>query len=148
MKIDPNNPIVQLCAEGMRAEGEQRYADARALFQQAWDSAGDDYEACIAAHFLARHQDSPADTFRWTQEALDRANVLTSESDDARVRDFYPSLYLNMGYSHELLGNHEEARRYYERAGEIAGKLPEDRYGNVVRQGIANGRNRLDSTAA
>jgi tetratricopeptide (TPR) repeat protein len=147
--IDPDNPIVRLCAEGMRAEGQHHYAEARALFQQAWDEASDDYEACIAAHFLARHQDSPADTLRWNQEALDRADTVARASnegqDDSRVRDFYPSLYLNMGYSYELLGNHEQARRYYELAGDIANRLPEDRYGNIVRQGIANGRKRLDS---
>jgi tetratricopeptide (TPR) repeat protein len=145
--IDPNNPIVRLCAEGMRAEGEHRYAEARAFFEQAWEAASDDYEACIAAHFLARHQDSPAETLRWNQIALDRADAVARNAEDDRIHSFYPSLYLNMGYSHERLGNHEEARRFYELAGRKADDLPEDRYGNIVRQGIANGRRRLEPSS-
>ena len=52
--MDPNNPVVQLCAQGMRAESEGRNTDARALFQQAWETATDDYGACVAAHYIAR----------------------------------------------------------------------------------------------
>jgi hypothetical protein len=53
--MDPNNPIVKLCAEGMRAEGDGRFDDARDLFMQAWSASQDDYEACVAAHYVARH---------------------------------------------------------------------------------------------
>lgn len=60
----------------MRAESESRNDDARALFTQAWQAAKDDYDACVAAHFLARHQESPQDTLHWNQEALIRANAV------------------------------------------------------------------------
>ena len=36
--------------------------------------------------------------------------------NDERVKDFYPSLYLNMGRSHELLGNKLQAKEYYDAA--------------------------------
>lgn len=62
--IDPDNAVVKLCAQGMQAEGAGRRGDARALFEQAWEIAGDDYERCIAAHYLARHQDGPGLTRR------------------------------------------------------------------------------------
>jgi len=139
--MDANNPVVKFCQEGMRAEGEGRHDDARALFTQAWEAAKDDYDACVAAHFLARHQDSPQDTLHWNQEALARALAV----GDERVQRFYPSLYLNMGYSYELLGNQEEARKYYDLAAEGANDLPEGQYGDAVRQGIAEGRKRVDS---
>jgi len=34
-------------------------------------------------------------------------------SPDDRVREFYPSLYLNMGKAHEDIGNREAAKRFY-----------------------------------
>ncbi len=63
------------------------------------------YEACIAAHYVARFQDDPQDRFAWNKLALDKAQAL----GDARVQDFLPSLYLNMGKSYELIGNLAEA---------------------------------------
>lgn len=139
--MDPDNPVVKLCVEGMKAEGAGRYDDARALFAQAWDARRDDWEACIAAHYLARHQSTPEDTLRWNEEAVDRAAAVADE----RVHSFYPSLYLNLGHSHEQLGNLAEARRWYALAAAKAEGLPEDRYGGVVRQGIANAQGRMDS---
>jgi len=32
------------------------------------------------------------------------------------VKEFFPSLYLNMGRSYEMLGNEAEAKRFYELA--------------------------------
>ena len=60
--IDPTNPVVALCSEGMAAEGTP--AEALRLFERAWAARRDDYDAAIAAHFVARHQASPEDTLR------------------------------------------------------------------------------------
>ena len=89
--------------------------DARALYWQAWNTAKDDFEACIAAHYVARFQENPEDILFWNQEALNRASVVKNDL----VKDFYPSLYLNMGHSHELLGNSSEAQRYYDLAAQL-----------------------------
>lgn len=137
--MDPENPVVRLCAEGMRAEGEGRLADARALFAEAWEARQGDYDACVAAHFVARHQDTPEETLRWNEEALARADAAGGE----RVRDFYPSLYLNLAHAHEQMGALDKARRFYARAAELADALPDDRYGGIVRGGIAEGRKRV-----
>ncbi|HZY41132.1 MAG TPA: hypothetical protein VFF59_03940, partial [Anaerolineae bacterium] len=92
------------------------------------EASTDDYEACIAAHYVARHQATPQDTLRWNQEALDRANaagarratdVLRRVWPDDRVCSFYPSLYLNLGHSYEVLSDQAEAQRYYDRAAEL-----------------------------
>jgi hypothetical protein len=107
--MDLNNCVINLCIAGSRAEFEGRIADAQALYQQAWDVAQDDYEACIAAHYVARHQATPAETLRWNQMALDRANAVA----DARVQGFYGSLYLNLGHSYELVGDQGAAQHYY-----------------------------------
>ena len=107
--IATENPVIHLCILGTQAEFQGRVEQACKLYLQAWDLAANDYEACIAAHYLARFQDDPAETLRWNREALRRADAV----GDERVATFYPSLYLNMGRSHELLGEQPEAEKYY-----------------------------------
>jgi len=113
--MDTNNPVIQLCIQGAQAEFEHRIEDARALYQQAWDFHADDYEACIAAHYVARFQDSAEESLKWNQIALECAEAV----NDERVREFYPSLYLNLGRSYEAVGNPEEAQSYYDLAAEL-----------------------------
>lgn len=113
--INPDNPVIRLVLAGTRAEFQGQALEARRCYRQAWDSARDDYEACIAAHYLARFQDSPQETLRWNQEALRRAEADGSE----RVREFYPSLYLSLGSAYEQLGEETEARRYYGLAADL-----------------------------
>ncbi len=110
-----NNPVIQLCMEGTHAEFEGRIEDARILYQQAWDARQDDYDACIAAHYVARFQDSVEESLRWNYLALKHANAVHDES----IMDFYPSLYLNLGRSYELVCDQVESQRYYELAAEL-----------------------------
>jgi len=110
--MDLDNPVIQLCVAGTQAEFKGQMEEARSYYQQAWQAAQDDYEACIAAHYVARFQEDPVERLHWNQVALDRAEVV----GDDRVREFYPSLYLNMGQSYELLGNLDQAKRYYDLA--------------------------------
>jgi tetratricopeptide (TPR) repeat protein len=113
--MDLNNPVIKLCAAGTQAEFAGKKDNACELYHQAWKAASDDFEACIAAHYMARCQDSPEEILRWNREALERANAVK----DGRVKEFYPSLYLNMGHSYELLGNQDEAKRYFDLAAEL-----------------------------
>ena len=108
--MDLNNPVIKLCIEGTQAEFQGQIDLARSHYQRAWECARDDYEACIAAHYVARHQNDPQQRLHWNQVALDKAKAVA----DGRVEAFYPSLYLNMGQSYELLGKREEAKRYYD----------------------------------
>src|SRR5207237_820777 len=89
--IDPTNPVVVLCAAGMAVE--ETPAEARRLFERAWAARRDDYEAAIAAHFLARQQTTPADTLHWNALAVRHAEALP----DGRADGFLASLYLNLG---------------------------------------------------
>ena len=113
--MDLNNPVIQLCLAGTQAEFENRPEAARSAYRQAWDLAQDDYEACVAAHYVARLQSDPEVTLHWNQVALARAEAVRDE----RVRSFYPSLYLNLGKSFEVLGNHAEAEKYYALASDL-----------------------------
>lgn len=120
--MDLNNPVVKLCIAGSQAEFAGKPEQASALYSQAWQAAPDDFEACIAAHYLARFQKNPEELLRWNQEALSHAERV----NDERVKDFYPSLYLNMGRSYELLGNSVEAKRYYDLAAGLGAEHQDD----------------------
>jgi tetratricopeptide (TPR) repeat protein len=137
--MDSNNPVVKLCVEGMQAEAEGRLEDALGLFLQAWAARQDDFDACIAAHYVARHQKKPEDTLHWNHLALEHAEA----AGDERVQGFYPSLYLNMGWSYEKLGDPEEAGKYYELAAARLEDLPAGPYRDTVQEGINNGRKRV-----
>ena len=137
--MDPDNPIVRLCAAGMKAEFDGRNTDALALFSQAWEQSTDDFEAAIAAHYVARHQKDAEETLRWNQVALARAEAV----GDERVLGFYPSLYLNLGKSHEDLGHRDEARNFYELASCKMSELPQGRYGDIVRDGVQRALQRI-----
>jgi len=147
MFLDPENPIVRLCADGMQAEFQGRFEEAQRLFQQAWDTHQDDLEACIAAHYLARHQETPEETLHWNQLALDYAQkVAVGSQDDAQENSlvgFFPSLYLNMGWSYEQLIDLPEAVRYYQLAAEALDQLPPSPYRDTVAEGIQNGFQRI-----
>ena len=138
MAIDPNNPVVKLCAEGIAAEMAGRASEAAALYQHAWETRADDFDACIVAHYLARVQSTLQDSLHWNEEALRYAQAV----DSARVEDFYPSLHLNLGKSHEDLGNREDAKGFYRLAADGATTLPEGRLNDMVRHGAAEGLKR------
>jgi hypothetical protein len=137
--MDSENPIVKLCAEGMSLEAHGHSAEAAEVFVQAWKIATDDFEASIAAHYVARHQDSPVEALHWNQISLERANLVNEE----RVRGFYPSLYLNMGKAHENLDHLEEAKHFYKLAERTLDVLSDDRYGHIVRDAVQRGLDRM-----
>ena len=137
--IDSENAIVRLCAKGMELEQSRRTAEAKSLFERAWRESRDDFEACIAAHFLARHQTDPGQALAWNVEALDRAEAV----GDGLTDTFLPSLLLNLGYSHEVLGQADEARLYYCRANALLDSLLAGSYADVVRSGVRRGLERL-----
>jgi hypothetical protein len=110
--MDLDNPVIQLCIKGTQAEFAKQQDEARGFYRQAWQLAKDNYEACIAAHYMARLQETPDEEMRWNMEALDCATRVK----DARVKEFYPSLFLNMGHSYERIGRADEAQRYYDLA--------------------------------
>lgn len=47
-----------------------------------------EFDASVAAHLMARHQPTPADTLHWNALALRHADALT----DDRARELLPSL--------------------------------------------------------
>lgn len=141
MGMDAENPVVALCAEGMAAEADGRDGDARDLFARAWDAARDDYEACVAAHYVARHQDTADDRLAWNAESLARAERV----GDDRVAGFFSSLHVNLARAHADLGDPATARVHYGHAAGTLDAVPPGPYRDWTRYAIANG---LRTTAA
>jgi hypothetical protein len=137
--MDPTNPIVRLCIEGMTAESRGHPEEASRCFDRAWQAAGEDYERCIAAHYVARHQPSEVDRMTWNRRALEAADRV----GDGRVSTLYPSLLLNLGHSLEVTGDPDGARNLYLRARRWAEGLPRDAYGTMVLGGIEAGLDRI-----
>jgi hypothetical protein len=74
------------------------------LFFRAWEEQrSDHFDACVAAHYVARHQDMPTETLHWNQLSLEHANAV----GDERVEGFSSSLYLNLGRSQAGLGDRQ-----------------------------------------
>ena len=85
-QMDPTNPVVALCAQGMAVEGTP--SEALRLFAQAWAARRDDFDAAIAAHFLARHQSTAAATLQWNELAVQHAEAVS----DGRCEELLASL--------------------------------------------------------
>ncbi len=132
MNIDPGNPVVKLCAEGVAAEMQRDFETAAALYTRAWALQNNDYEACIVAHYMARVQGHPEDILHWNLEALRYAEKVTDDS----VSTFYPSLYLNIGRAYEELDRKWEARQYYEQGMAKASALPATTLGSITRDAL------------
>ena len=139
MEFDPNNPVIELCVQGMNAEGEGKIEEAHQFFQRAWDTAENNFERFTAAHYLARNQKDPDDVLKWNLEALSLAETIKDDS----TRAHYPSLYLNVAKSYETLGDKEEATRYYRLAADACAHLPAGKYADMIRSGVSAGLKRV-----
>lgn len=137
--MDPENPVVKLCARGMEYESKGNFNEASTVFMAAWTQSTDDFERCVAAHYVARHQKSQDEALIWNQRSLDYAR---SVGDD-RVIGLFPSLYLNMGKSYEDLGRFDDARRFYAMTVEVLPTLPDNQYGKIIRDAVERAQERV-----
>jgi tetratricopeptide (TPR) repeat protein len=137
--IDHNNPIVKLCGQGMEREQEGEHEEARELFLTAWEQSSLPVERAIAAHYVARYQTSVEMILFWNQTAVNNADSVENDS----AKELYPSLYLNLGRSHEDTGSMSDAKRCYERAQQCLDDLPEDGYRKLIQNATAAGLDRI-----
>lgn len=122
MEFNPKNNVVQLCVKGMGIEEKGKAEEAGTLFLQAWNESTNDFEKFIAAHFVARHQKNVSDKLKWYETALQFA----LKTNDDTVKGAFPSLYLNIAKSYEDLSDYDNAKRNYELANSVTGKLYEN----------------------
>ena len=134
--IDADSLTAQLCVAGMTVDGDP--VAARAYFDRAWEARRDDYDASVAAHFVARHQPTAADTLRWNQVAVEHAHAVPG----GRAHPLLASLYLNLGDSYLAVGRTTDAVVAAERGFAALQYLPPDGYRAFVAQGLERLRSR------
>jgi tetratricopeptide (TPR) repeat protein len=142
MNFDPNNPVVQLCAQGMQIEAEGNTTEAHKLFTKAWEASTNNFERFTAAHYLARNQPTPEQNLYWNLEALRYAKL----TDNTEAQGHLPSLHLNIGKSYENMGQLTEATKHYQLAYTYSHYLPAGGYGNMLRSGISAALQRVGIT--
>lgn len=107
MEFSPFNPVIKLCLQGMNFEEKEMPEEAGSLFLQAWESATDDHEKFLAAHYVARHQKTVADQLQWLETALEFALKI----NDDTVKSALPALYMNISKCYEDLGDPEKSKK-------------------------------------
>jgi hypothetical protein len=108
--MDSNNPVIKLCQQGAVDEYRNNKEDACNKYHQAWSLAQSDYESCIAAHYVARCQQTAQEELKWNLAALEYAK----KCDTEMIVPFLGSLYVNIGYSYEKLGETKYTKAYYQ----------------------------------
>ncbi len=106
MEFNPNNPVVKLCLQALSLEDAGKPEEARALFDRAWNEATNDAEMVIAAHHVARQQETASTRLEWLETALRAAQKINDHS----VKSAFPSLYATIAQCYEDLGDPEKAR--------------------------------------
>ena len=138
MLFDTNNAVVALCVAGMSCEGTPEAA--KKLFEEAWEKRSDDFDAAIAAHYLARHQRTPSEKLHWDTLAVDHAEKVPNDG----AKELFPSLYLNLASSLMATGRIDDARAIARTASVHIDSLPADGYREFLRMGIDRIQSKLD----
>ncbi len=89
----------------MKAESEKDFISANKFYEDGWSKAETPKQKSIAAHFLARTQDTKEDKFKRNKIALEEALKVETE-----VKEYFPSLYFCMGLSCEECGDKTKSR--------------------------------------
>jgi tetratricopeptide (TPR) repeat protein len=124
MNVDPSDPVVAAIGRGIIAETAGDIESARAAYEEAWRVAADDFERCLAAHYVPRTIDDPHEKLRWNEEALRFADAV----GDERVTGFYPSLLASVGLCLLALGDVSRAVQALEAALRSVDDVPESDY--------------------
>lgn len=147
------DPVLTAVTAAVTRGREGDRAEARQQLEDLWATIGDDGDTahrCILAHYLADLQDAPHAELAWDQRAMDAAEHLT----DARlqqvhpaltVHGFMPSLHLNLADDHRMLGQFDQARHHLDAAITTATDLPDDAYGQHLRDALHHVTHALDT---
>lgn len=126
--------------EAAQAYEEGRRGDIRAPMSQFYREAverEDHYNAANAAHYLGLRgvSDTVEERIQWHLRSEEHAKAVPP----GQPQESFASIYLNLAFNYEIL-----ALDYYRRAGECVATLPDDEYGRLLREKLAEGITRLE----
>ena len=139
MLFDPENRIVQLCAEGITSRD---LSQKTTLIEMAWKEASSDMEKCLSAHYMGRIKADLSDRLDWDNLALEFAMKLPENT----IATFLPSLYLNIGKNYHDMGLRLKASEFYQLAYSKALILDNDTYGKKIKSNIIKAMEQLLNT--
>jgi hypothetical protein len=123
LTLDPTNPVVAAVGRGVQAELAGDREAARAAYAEAWNEATDDFERCVAAHYVPRVIDDPVDKLR-NEDALRHAMAV----GDGRVAGFFASLHACVGEARFGVGDAAGAREAFRLAEASLATVPAGSY--------------------
>jgi hypothetical protein len=146
-----DDPIMQQVNAAIALLHGGERAAAKAQFEAIWASIAQDpdpFHECTLAHFMADAQDDPAAELAWDLRALEAARRVPqrragNSHAGLAMRTFFPSLHLNVADAYRRLGDMVAARKHLEEGAALAGALPQDGYGAMIRGGFERLRARL-----
>lgn len=122
------NVVVRRCVESTRLEYAGRLAEARALCLEAWQLAGDPFEATVAAHYVARYEPDAQARLHWNRVAFAQAQLANPDA----IASFLPSLHVNLGRSYREIGDVAQAEHHLRAAAELGLEPSTDASGSVA----------------
>lgn len=131
--------IADAISRGQALEIAGDRAGAQAHYQAIWARAtrtANQYQASIAAHFMAHAQTEAEAQRMWHQRALRAAEAALALGDE-RMRAFLPSLHANLAEVSLRLGRRAQARAHLDQAHASEAALHDDGYGRMMRGLIA-----------
>ena len=139
-----------LAAVGTSQSGDR--VAGRAALEACWAGTGPDDHAyrCVLAHYLADLQDTLDEEVAWDRTALEEYPQLAREAlAPVGIPDadgLAPSLHLNLADGYRRQGRFAEAADQLHQGQAVAGVLPDDGYGRMVREGLARLEQRLSAS--
>jgi hypothetical protein len=133
------NIVIKLCQKGKKLEDLNDKITARDMYMEAWNISSGYYEQCIAAHFVARLEESKESILEWNLKALELAAKVRKE----KVDNFYPSLYFCVGLAYEKLQDYKNAKINFVYAREKVHTLSNDDYGKKLTINIEDSIKRM-----
>lgn len=145
--MDINNPIIQLCIKGSEAELQHDLSLAKEYYLKSLYASKNDYDYCISAHYLARVQENNNEVLKWNTKALFHADKIKIDDISYKdIKEFYPSLYLNMGESYKLLNETDNAVKYFKMGLDYVKKDIPGSYGDMIKQSFINKISELENS--
>ncbi|WP_165876822.1 hypothetical protein [Acidipila rosea] len=101
----------------------------------------DPYQECVLSHYMADLQDEIEKELSWDIRAFDAARRATDEAaknhhPSLSIKDFFPSLHLNLADDYLRLGEFDSARRHLQDGLRLLSALTDSPYTTTVRGGF------------
>ncbi|TCK71671.1 hypothetical protein C7378_2954 [Acidipila rosea] len=117
---------------------------ARNRFTAIWSRMQpmpDPYQECVLSHYMADLQDEIEKELSWDIRAFDAARRATDEAaknhhPSLSIKDFFPSLHLNLADDYLRLGEFDSARRHLQDGLRLLSALTDSPYTTTVRGGF------------